>query len=339
MDKILTIVIPTYNMEKYLRKCLDSLIIDDKELFGKLEVLVVNDGSRDSSSAIAHEYQDNYPNVFRVIDKENGNYGSCVNRGLKEASGKYIKILDADDWYRKQCLCEYLNLLLETDADLIINDCDVISPSGKKIDGFSYNLPQYQSDEFLIPTTIQMHCVAYRTCNLKRINYTQTEGISYTDQEWIFMPMTTVDSACYIKIPLYVYFVGRDGQTMDPKVYIEKYNQEIIITKRMLTQFYSQDISFGKAEQYLYNKMVDRIQSLFKNVLVNYSVSEPNDLIEFEKYLKLNYPKFYNEDVKNVYLSRKIPFRFIKYWIMNDYHMPIWHPAIILYKLKELIKK
>ena len=119
---------------------------------------------------------------------------------------------------------------------------------------------------------------------MKRINYTQTEGISYTDQEWIFMPMTTVDSACYIKIPLYVYFVGRDGQTMDPKVYIEKYNQEIIIIKRMLTQFYSQDISFGKAEQYLYNKMVDRIQSLFKNVLVKYSVSEPNDLIEFEKY-------------------------------------------------------
>lgn len=65
----------------------------------RLEVLVVNDGSKDNSSAIAHEYQDKYPDTFRVIDKENGNYGSCVNRGLKEATGKYIKILDADDWF------------------------------------------------------------------------------------------------------------------------------------------------------------------------------------------------------------------------------------------------
>ena len=61
MEKILTIVIPTYNMESYLRKCLDSLIIDDKDLFERLEVLVINDGSKDASSTIAHEYQDKYP--------------------------------------------------------------------------------------------------------------------------------------------------------------------------------------------------------------------------------------------------------------------------------------
>ena len=98
MKKILTVVIPTYNMQDYLRRCLDSLIIPEEQM-KQLEVLVVNDGSKDSSSAIAHEYQDKYPNTFRVIDKENGNYGSCVNRGLKEATGKYFRILDADDWF------------------------------------------------------------------------------------------------------------------------------------------------------------------------------------------------------------------------------------------------
>ena len=90
MNKILTIIIPTYNMEKYLRRCLDSLIIDEEGM-KQLEVLVINDGSKDSSSQIAHEYQDKYPDTFRVIDKENGNYGSCINRGLKEATGKYVK--------------------------------------------------------------------------------------------------------------------------------------------------------------------------------------------------------------------------------------------------------
>lgn len=89
MEKILSIVIPTYNMEDLLSKCLSSLIV--KNHLDMLEVLVVNDGSKDLSSEIAHQFEKENPDTFRVIDKENGNYGSCVNRGLKEAKGKYIK--------------------------------------------------------------------------------------------------------------------------------------------------------------------------------------------------------------------------------------------------------
>mgnify|MGYP002624493917 CR=1 FL=1 len=98
MNKTLTIVVPTYNMDRYLERCLDSLILPEM-LMERLEVLVVNDGSKDKSSEIAHSYEKKYPQTFRVIDKENGNYGSCVNRGLKEATGKYIKNLDLH-WMR-----------------------------------------------------------------------------------------------------------------------------------------------------------------------------------------------------------------------------------------------
>lgn len=97
IEKLLTIIIPTYNMQEYLHRCLDSLLVR-ADLMDRLEVLVVNDGSKDNSSAIAHEYEAKYSQTIRVIDKENGNYGSCVNRGLVEAQGKYIKVLDADDW-------------------------------------------------------------------------------------------------------------------------------------------------------------------------------------------------------------------------------------------------
>ena len=90
-----SVAVITYNMQDYLNRCLDSLVIEPS-LMEQLEVLVVNDGSKDSSSAIAHEYEAKFPCTFRVIDKENGNYGSCVNRGLAEAQGKYIKVLDAD---------------------------------------------------------------------------------------------------------------------------------------------------------------------------------------------------------------------------------------------------
>ena len=97
MNKLLSIIIPTYNMEKYLHKCLDSLVVSDENMV-RLEVLVINDGSKDTSSQIAHEYEDKYSKTIRVVDKDNGNYGSCINRGLKEATGKYVKVLDADDY-------------------------------------------------------------------------------------------------------------------------------------------------------------------------------------------------------------------------------------------------
>ena len=130
MNKILTIIIPTYNMEKYLRRCLDSLIIDEEGM-KQLEVLVINDGSKDSSSQIAHEYQDKYPDTYRVIDKENGNYGSCINRGLKEATGKYVKVLDSDDTYDNHSLVEYLQTLNTIDVDIIVTNVSICNKDAK----------------------------------------------------------------------------------------------------------------------------------------------------------------------------------------------------------------
>ena len=89
-SKILTIVVPSFNMEALLRKGLQSLLIEKNPQ--RLEVIVVNDGSTDKSSEIAHTFQTEFPNVFKVIDKTNGNYGSCINAGLKSVCGKYVKI-------------------------------------------------------------------------------------------------------------------------------------------------------------------------------------------------------------------------------------------------------
>ena len=130
MNKVLSIIIPTYNMEDYLRQCLDSLIIAD-DLMQQLEVLVINDGSKDQSSAIAHEYSRKHPSTIFVIDKENGNYGSCINRGLKEATGKFIKILDADDSFDSAALAEFINQLRDTNADLVITNFSVVDSEGR----------------------------------------------------------------------------------------------------------------------------------------------------------------------------------------------------------------
>lgn len=119
--KILSVVIPTYNMEEFLSRCLETLIVDEKKLT-RLEVLVINDGSKDSSLQIANKYHAIYPETIKVIDKENGNYGSCINRGLKEATGKYFRILDADDTFNKNALSKLLEVLDSSDDEMIITN-------------------------------------------------------------------------------------------------------------------------------------------------------------------------------------------------------------------------
>lgn len=128
MKKILSIVVPVYNVEDYINKCLDSCLIYkinengekvlDEQLMNHLEIIIVNDGTPDCSAELSRKYVERYPDFFRQIDKENGGHGSVWNLGLKEALGKYIRFLDSDDWL------ENLDLLIQKlkncDSDLVI---------------------------------------------------------------------------------------------------------------------------------------------------------------------------------------------------------------------------
>lgn len=124
VNKILSIIIPTYNMELYLKRCIDSLVTA-KQTLGDTEIIVVNDGSKDKSLSIANGYKELYPESLIVIDKTNGNYGSCINAALKIASGKYIKVLDADDWFNTNALVEFVMCLKSLDVDLVLTDYTV----------------------------------------------------------------------------------------------------------------------------------------------------------------------------------------------------------------------
>ena len=222
MDKVLTIIIPTYNMEKYLRRCLDTLIIDEEGM-KLLEVLVINDGSKDTSSQIAHEYQDKYPNTFRVIDKENGNYGSCINRGLEEATGRYTKILDSDDCYYTENFQEFITLLKDASADIVFSPFDTYTFDSilkNKMECIDFpNGKIFDIDEIKWPNRIEgryraMHCMAVSTAILKGNHYHQTEGISYTDTQFIFYSVLYSKTCAFYDKPIYKYYIGREGQTM-----------------------------------------------------------------------------------------------------------------------------
>ena len=120
MEKLLTITVPTYNVEKYLAQCLDSFVLEeDREL---LEVLIVNDGSTDTSADIAKTYVERYPDVFTLINKENGGHGSTINAGIKAATGKYFKVVDSDDWVDKAAMKNLMECLKKSDSDLVYSN-------------------------------------------------------------------------------------------------------------------------------------------------------------------------------------------------------------------------
>ena len=91
--KTLSITVPCYNSQEYMRNCVDSLLKGGEDV----EILIVDDGSKDDTLKIAKEYEEKYPTIIKAVDKENGGHGDAVNSGLTHATGKYFKVVDSDD--------------------------------------------------------------------------------------------------------------------------------------------------------------------------------------------------------------------------------------------------
>lgn len=303
MDNILlTIIIPTYNMEDYLDKCLTSLIVDDEDLAKKIEVLVVIDGAMDRSSEIAHSYQYKYPHIFRVIDKENGNYGSCINRGLKEATGKYIKVLDADDSFETCNFTSFLRFLDSKNVDVVFSDFVKVNSDGNILETTMYELPKeniFSLEEMnskKLPI-ILMHGITYRTAMLKEINYTQTEGISYTDQEWIFAPIAYAQTIAYFDKIIYKYLIGRNGQTMDPDIFEKNFWMEIKGTKTMVETYLERYETLSvQGRRYMRERIIRRSGIIIWSYFFSQKQTDNYPIfLDYDKYLKDNVYEIWKE--------------------------------------------
>lgn len=237
MGKTLSVVVPTYNMEAYLRRCLDSVTRDDVP--SNLELIVVNDGSTDNSLSIMQEYAEKRPDIVNIIDKPNGHYGSCVNVALKVATGKYFRILDADDWFDTDGLIKLLNELENTTADIIVTSYRKIRRT-KTIEykpkqvlyNHVYSLLQesiWTNQDFEL---FVMHSMTFRTSVLRDVKLHLSEGICYTDNEFLIYPTKAAKSIIFLESLLYNYDMTREGQSMDPVIQAKNCGHLAIIIRR-----------------------------------------------------------------------------------------------------------
>lgn len=275
MHKILTIVIPVYKVEEYIKKCLDSLIIVP-ELMAKIDILMINDGTPDRSAEMSREYVKRYPQTFRQIDKENGGHGSVWNLGLKEAKGKYTRFLDSDDWL------ENLDLLVEKletcDADLVMTHTIChrkLSGLYKVVYGNEWKLEikgmtfgqVYDADKFdwlnnsSHRSFILHHCCTYKTEILRQYLPLFLEKQPYDDM--ILGPAAIIGAHSLVAydIVLYHYLMNRKGQSistgvqsknMDAKFRSQQYNIEFV-EKHQVPENSSKAVFFKVREYYMYN--------------------------------------------------------------------------------------
>lgn len=315
-NKILSVVVPTYNMETYLPRCLDSVTRED--IPDTLEVIVINDGSKDRSLEIAKEYQAKRPDIISIIDKPNGHYGSCINAALKVATGKYFRPLDADDWFDTDSLIQLLTTLETTDVDLVITPFFKISQFERTKEEIRTNYVIKQSTDFSVfekkhCEILSMHALTYKTNLLKEIHYKQTEHICYTDLEYVLYPLPNVKKFIYIDKCLYNYDITRENRSTDNVVVLKNRNHFASILKNYLANCYSDNFP-----KFIKMRLADFLHYYFFLVIFN----KQNKLIDAEA--KIVYRYIQKKDSNLLHMLNKAMYGTTFVWSRFSLHFSIF---------------
>lgn len=323
MEKVLTILVPVYNTEKYIKRCLDSVLL--KETNADVEVLAVSDGSKDGAVDIIKEYQKQYPDTLRLIEKENGGHGSTINVGIKNAVGKYFKVLDSDDWVNSIDFIEFVNRLKKENADLVVTNYskehvysgvseylkyDKLEENKKYIfDDFS--LDELHGDYFVMATS------TYKTSILKDANVNLMEKTFYVDMQYNVIPIIKVNTFVYYNLDIYRYFIGRADQSVNTASFVKNKNDHEKVLK-FLIEFYEKEKANLSDIKHNYLKMIINYM-LFTHytVFCKYDTNRIDAYVKikaFDKYLKEISPELYLESNKMGFtrFQRKTNFFFVK---------------------------
>jgi len=256
-QKILTVAIPSYNSEKYIGHCVDTLLTGGK----RVEVIIVNDGSTDKTAEIADKYAKENPDVVKVIHQKNAGHGGAVNAGLKQATGKYFKVVDSDDWVDEKAFKVVLDTLekLQANLDMLISNF-VYEKQGakhKKVMQYKKYLPMNQifswedMKPFPVGKYLLMHSVIYKTEILRVCGLKLPEHTFYVDNIFVYEPLPYVQKMFYLDVDLYRYFIGRQDQSVNETVMTKRLDQQMRVNLIMAQSFLNASIKAPNLEKYM----------------------------------------------------------------------------------------
>ena len=267
--KLLTFAVPCYNSEAYMEKCVESLLVGGEEV----EILIVDDGSKDGTAEIADRLEAEHPTIVRAIHQPNKGHGGAVNTGIENATGLYFKVVDSDDKLRASALGAVLDTLRgfvddagEASLDLLVSNFvyDKEGQKHKRVMEYRKTLPTgrvftwEEAGRFRKGHYILMHSVIYRTTLLQESGFKLPEHTFYVDNLYVFEPLSYVKTMYYLDVNLYYYFIGRNDQSVNEEVMISRLDQQQRVNNLMTDFFTDPEHKARIAEckplyRYLYN--------------------------------------------------------------------------------------
>lgn len=241
--KLLSVVVPCYNSQEYMKNCIDSLL-EGQDL---VEIIIVDDGSKDNTAAIADEYAAKYPDIVKAVHQENGGHGEAVNTGLRNATGLYFKVVDSDDWVNKEAYLAILDKLREITGgpqtlDMMISNF-VYEKQGakrKKVMRYKSYMPENkiftwkEMGRMPVGKYILMHSVIYRTGLLRDCGLELPKHTFYVDNLFVYQPLPHVQTMYYMDVNFYRYFIGREDQSVHEDVMIRRIDQQLFVNRIMI---------------------------------------------------------------------------------------------------------
>ena len=234
-EKLISFAIPSYNSEAYMRKCIESILPGGEDV----EIIIVNDGSKDGTGAIADEYAEKYPTVCKAVHQENGGHGEGVNQGIRRASGLYYKVVDSDDWVDSDVLLKVLDVIKKhkeagTLPDLYVTNFiyDRVYDNSSFTRRYVKNMPTNEFfgwekvKPFHTSSVLLMHSLMYKTSVLRDCGLELPKHTFYVDNIFAYIPLPYVKTMYYMDVNLYHYFIGRADQSVNVSSFAKRTDQQ-----------------------------------------------------------------------------------------------------------------
>lgn len=271
MEKILTVSIAAYNAEKFIRKALDSLLIDDID---DVEIIVDNDGGSDGTISIAKDFQKQYPDIITIVEKENGGYGSVLNKNIEIARGKYFKQLDGDDYFDGEGFAALLKVLRKCDVDIVYTPFSSIKEESNETELFDI-FPGLNDGEFLFDEVVNktskkwigMHASTFKTKLLRKSQLELPVKTLYTDSLYAMIPSMHAESIYILHKNVYMYRIGRGEQSVSKSSRMRHYKDHESVAILAAEYF---DLFKGKLSEEKYKYFLEYVYILQKETVFNY---------------------------------------------------------------------
>lgn len=320
--KLLTIIIPAYNVENYIKDALIPYLSLENTI--DLEVLIINDGSKDNTLSLVQEYEQKYSEFVKVIDKKNGGHGSAINTGVKYATGRYFKVVDGDDWLDTQALERLLEYLKKIDVDMVATGFEIVCEDiGQKEEIHIRNIEYGKVYEFESICSsidyVRMHSTIFKTELWKLNKIILDEHCFYVDVEHDLFPLKWLKTVVFYDLLLYQYRIGRQGQSVSMNSMVKNRNDHMKVIKKIMSLSKDETLS-QSIREYIERKLENMVGFQYA-ILFASKIGKENkmELIEYDNWLKNNSVKIYNKiRQKKILLLRKT--RFEGYYIIKFIH-------------------